>query len=79
MLNRQLKWVLILIAIGLVVTIVSYATRFSNSCSLQQLSIVGEIKQYDQTKDPQFCDKLNTKILHFNEECKSDAEELDCG
>jgi len=43
------------------------------------LNIVNDIGHYDMTKDPLFCDKLNTKISKFNDECKTDIEELDCG
>ncbi|MDE1770146.1 MAG: hypothetical protein KGI28_06300 [Thaumarchaeota archaeon] len=79
MLNRQLKWVLIIIAIGSILAIISYKTEFLNTCTVRQMTIAGEIKQYDETKDPLICDKLNTKISQFNNQCKSNVEELDCG
>ena len=79
MLNRQLKWVLIVIVIGSILVIVSYAAELANTCTIRQLDIAGETKKYDETKDPQLCDKLNTKISQFNDQCKSNIEELDCG
>lgn len=79
MLNKQLKWILVIVGIGLIASVVSYKTDLSNVCSVQQLDLVGEIKKYDTTKDAQFCDALNTKISKFNDVCKSNIEELDCG
>ena len=77
--NRQLKWVLIVIVIGSILVIVSYSAELANTCTIRQLDIAGEIKKYNENKDPQLCDKLDTKISQFNDQCKSDIEELDCG
>ena len=77
--NRQLKWILITIAIGSILVVISYKTELANTCPMRQLDIEGEIKKYDETKDPLLCDKLNTKISQFNDKCKSNIEELDCG
>ena len=77
--NRQLKWILIIIAIGSIAVIVSYKNELTNSCPIRQLDIAGETKKYDVTKNPLLCDKLNTKISQFNNQCKSNIEELDCG
>ena len=77
--NRQLKWVLIVIVIGSILVIVSYSAELANTCTIRQLDIAGETKKYDITKDPLLCDKLNTKISQFNNQCKSNIEELDCG
>ena len=79
MLNRQLKWTIIIITIGSILAFISYSTELSNICSIRQLSIAGDVKKYDETKDPQTCDMLDTKISQFNYQCKSDVEELDCG
>lgn len=77
--SRQLKWILIIAGIGSVASIISYMTEVSNLCPIQQLEISGAIQKYDSTKDAQFCDTLNTKISKFNNVCKSNIEELDCG
>jgi hypothetical protein len=79
MLNRQQKWILIIIAVGSILAFISYYTESSTVCPLRQLSIVSQIQNYGKTQDPQTCDMLNTKISQFNSECKSDVEELDCG
>lgn len=77
--SRQIKLILVIIVIGLIAILVSYKTELSNVCSIRQLNIAGDEKKYDQTKDPQFCDALNSRISQFNDECKSNIEELDCG
>ncbi len=79
MLNRQLKWILAIIAVGFIVSVISYDLKSSNVCSIRQLGIAEDIKKYDTTKDPQVCDALNSKISQFNDACKSNVEELDCG
>ena len=77
--SKQTKWIMAIIVIGLIAVFVSYKTELSNVCAVRQLDIVSDEKKYDQTKDPQFCDALNSRISQFNDECKSNIEELDCG
>jgi hypothetical protein len=77
--SRQTKWILAIIAIGLIAIFVSYKTELANVCSIKQLNIAGDEKKYEQTKDAQFCDSPNSRISQFNNECKSNIEELDCG
>ncbi|NHH97389.1 hypothetical protein DYY66_1179 [Candidatus Nitrosotalea sp. FS] len=77
--SSQTKWILVIIVIGLIAILVSYKIELSNVCSVRQLNIAGDEKRYEQTKDPQFCDALNSRISQFNDECKSNVEELDCG
>ena len=77
--NRQIKWILAIVAIGLIAVLVSYKTELSNNCAIRQLNIASDEKKYDQTKDSLLCDALNSKISQFNNECKSNVEELDCG
>ena len=79
MFNRQLKWSLVIIAIGSVALFVVYDVGLSNMCPIRQLSIADEIKKYDETQDPLTCDKLNMKIYELNSQCTLDVEELDCG
>ncbi len=79
MLNRQLKWILIIVAIGVIASVVSYVFELSNVCTVRQLNIAVDVVQYDKTKDPLLCDALNSKISQFNDACKSNIEELDCG
>ena len=79
MLNRQIRWILAIVVIGFAASVVSYELILSNACPVRQLDIAGEVKKYDQTKDPLLCDALNSKISKFNDECKASVEELDCG
>jgi hypothetical protein len=79
MLNRQLKWIIIIVTIGLIASVVSYVFELSNACTVRQLNIAEDTLQYDKTKDPLLCDALNSKISQFNDACKSNIEELDCG
>ncbi len=78
-LNKQQKWILIIIVVGSILAFVSYDAESSNVCPLRQLDIAIQIQKYDVAKDSQTCDMLNTKISQFNSQCKSDVEELDCG
>lgn len=77
--SRQIKWILAIITIGLIAIFVSYKTELAYVCPIKQLNIAGDEKKYEQTKDAQFCDSLNSRISQFNDECKSNIEELDCG
>ena len=77
--NRQIWWILAIVAIGFAASVISYELVLSNACPMRQLDIAGEIKKYDQTKDPLLCDALNSKISNFNDACKANIEELDCG
>ena len=77
--NRQLRWILVIVIVGLTASIVSYMFESSNVCVVRQLNIASDTVQYDKTKDPLLCDALNSKISQFNDACKSNIEELDCG
>lgn len=77
--SRQIRWILAIVAIGFIASVVSYELVLSNACPMRQLDIAGDIKKYDQTKDPLLCDALNSKISKFNDICKANVEELDCG
>ena len=79
MLNRQIRWILAIVAIGFIASVASYELVLSNACPVRQLDIAGDIKKYDQIKDPLLCDALNSKISKFNDACKTSVEELDCG
>ncbi len=74
-----LKGAVIVILVGVVVTLVLYNANLINTCPLKQMDITESIKKYNDTKDPQLCDELNTRISEFNSYCKYELEELDCG
>ena len=77
--SKPLKYALVIVVIGVISVAVLYGTGFVNTCQIRQLETAGDIKKYDQTKDPEFCAQLNEKISQFDNECKGDLEILDCG
>jgi len=46
---------------------------------MRQLDIAGNMKTYEENKNPELCDSLNEKISKFNDDCKYILEEIDCG
>ena len=49
------------------------------SCGLQHIAIISDLKLYEKSFDPEFCDVLVEKINLFNADCKPEVEILDCG
>jgi hypothetical protein len=43
------------------------------------MSILNEIKIYEKSFDPEFCELIIEKIDSFNDSCKPKFEILDCG
>jgi len=68
---------LILIVIGILAVIVLFSTS-DNNCGIQHMTILNEIKSYEQTLDPEICEVIVEKIDYFNDECKPYIEILDC-
>ena len=52
---------------------------FENSCGLKHIAILNDLKTYESTLDPEFCEELVEKIDSFNMQCKPEVEILDCG
>ena len=50
-----------------------------NSCGIQHISILNDLKTYEKSEDPEFCEGLVEKIDSFNEQCMPQVEILDCG
>ena len=48
-------------------------------CGLQHIAIISDLKSYEKSFDPEFCDVLVEKINLFNADCKPEVEILDCG
>jgi len=48
-------------------------------CGLQHIAIISDLKLYEKSFDPEFCDVLVEKINLFNDDCKPEVEILDCG
>jgi hypothetical protein len=49
------------------------------SCGIQHVDIMADLKSYEKSLDPNFCDTLVEKINLFNDNCKPEVEILDCG
>ncbi|MGI0047350.1 MAG: hypothetical protein ACREBB_09225 [Nitrosotalea sp.] len=77
--SKFLKNTIIIVIAGAIAISVLYGVGFVDKCPIRQLDIAGELKKYDQTKDPELCAQLNDKISQFDNECKGDVEILDCG
>jgi hypothetical protein len=40
---------------------------------------MADLKSYEKSLDPEFCNVLVEKINLFNDDCKPEVEILDCG
>lgn len=49
------------------------------SCGIQHIAIMADLKSYEKSFDPEFCDVLVEKITLFDANCKPEVEILDCG
>lgn len=50
-----------------------------SSCGIQHIAIVSDLKSYETSLDPEFCDGLVERINLFNDDCEPRVEILDCG
>lgn len=50
-----------------------------NFCGLQHIVITSDLKNYENSLDPDFCNGLVEKINFFNLDCEPKIEILDCG
>ncbi|MCE9617614.1 MAG: hypothetical protein K8Q88_04555 [Nitrosarchaeum sp.] len=60
-------------AVGIILGFTTYP------CGLQHIAIVSDLKSYEKSFDPEFCDVLVERINLFNADCKPEVEILDCG
>lgn len=74
--HRTRNLILISIVISIIVLSISVTT---NSCGTRHIFIINEIKIFEKTLDPEFCEELIEKIDNFNLECQPQVEILDCG
>jgi hypothetical protein len=65
--------------IGISVIVLVISTGQLNTCGLQHVSIIEDIKTFQNTQDPEFCAETVNRILEFNEQCEPLIEILDCG
>ena len=73
--NNLRNILLIIFGFFLIVIIFSYDT----SCGVEHISILNEIKIYEKSLDPEFCELVLEKINSFNDSCNPTLEILDCG
>ena len=50
-----------------------------SSCGIQHIAIVNDLKSYEMSLNPEFCDGLVERINLFNDDCEPRVEILDCG
>jgi len=60
-------------AVAIVIGFMAY------SCGFKHIVIMTDLKSYETSLDPEFCDALVEKINLFNLDCKPKVEILDCG
>ena len=70
------KLVVIFAAVFAIGTVLAFSI---NSCGFDHVGITNDLKFYEQTLDPEFCEDLVEKIDMFNEQCSPYIETLDCG
>ena len=52
---------------------------YDTSCGVDHMSLLNEIKIYEKSLDPEFCELVLEKIDSFNDRCTPTLEILDCG
>lgn len=70
---------IILILIGISVVGFFLSSSQLNTCGIQHVVLVEDIKTFENNQDPEFCAETVNKILDFNEQCEPYIEILDCG
>ncbi len=65
--------------IGISVVALVLSSGQLNTCGIQHVSLVEDIKTFESNQDPEFCAVTVNKILEFNEQCEPYIEILDCG
>lgn len=69
---------LFILSIG-IFTVVMFIGFVISSCGIQHIAITNDLKSYDGSYDPEFCDGLVERINLFNDDCEPKVEILDCG
>ena len=66
-------------SVVLLAGIILYNVWFVNTCPVKNVTVVNDLKQYQKTFDPEFCDNLVNEIIELNEKCGIEIEPIDCG
>ena len=61
------------------ITIIVIFFSYNTSCGVEHMSLLNEIKIYEKSLDPEFCEIILEKINSFNDSCNPTLEILDCG
>ncbi len=69
---------LFFIIFGIIIT-VSFFSIYDDSCGLGHMSLLNQIRIYEESFDPEFCEDIVEKINSFNDSCNPTIEILDCG
>ena len=69
---------IILIVFGIFVITIIFLS-YDTSCGVEHMSLLNEIKIYEKSLDPEFCESILEKIDSFNISCNPKFEILDCG
>ena len=64
---------------GISIAVIVLSSDQLNTCGIQHVSIIEDIKTFETNQDPEFCAVTVNKILEFNEQCEPFIEILDCG
>jgi len=75
--NKKIRNI-ILLCVGASI-IVSFVLFSDSSCGIRHIAIINDLKSYDTSLDPEFCEELVEKIDSFNMQCTPQVEILDCG
>ena len=70
---------IIFVIIGITVVALFLGSGQLNTCGIQHVALVEDIKTFENNQDPEFCAVTVNKILEFNEQCEPYIEILDCG
>jgi hypothetical protein len=70
------RLILISVCIFIVAIVIGFMVY---SCGFRHIVIMTDLKSYETSLDPEFCDTLVEKINLFNLDCNPKVEILDCG
>ena len=75
--KTNLKYFIPILILSFFLVVVLMFTN--NSCSVDHVIISNEIRTYEKSLDPEFCENILEKIDLYNDQCTSQIEILDCG
>ena len=63
----------------LIIAVVVFFFTNEKSCGIDHMYILNEIKIYEQSLNPEFCEEILEKVIVYNDSCTPVTEILDCG